>query len=197
MPPTHDKTGRTRTRSGDIMVAPLTGAMGPYRRNKIAGQFVARLIEMLESPAYRVMSLSAHRLLDRLEVELAHHGGHDNGKLPVTYSDFVKYGIERHSIAPAMREVEALGFAEVTERGRAGNAVYRTPNKFRLTYRPTASAATTDEWKKINCVEDAKLIAQVARTPIKRGRLGKRLDQKQKPVRENPRLSVGNPHPKP
>jgi hypothetical protein len=97
-------------------------------------------------------------------------GGHDNGKLPVTYADFVRYGIERHSIAPAQREVEALGFAEVTERGRAGNAEYRTPNKFRLTYRPAASAEATDEWKKINTIEDAKAIAQAARNPIRRDR---------------------------
>ena len=60
---------------------------------------------MLESPAYRVMSLSAHRLLARVEIELAHHGGHDNGALPVTYKNCVDFGIERHSIAPAQREI--------------------------------------------------------------------------------------------
>ena len=47
---------------------------------------------MLESPAYRVLSLSAHRVLARLEIEIGHHGGHDNGKLQVTYESFVQYG---------------------------------------------------------------------------------------------------------
>jgi hypothetical protein len=32
-------------------------------------------------------------------------------------------------------ELVALGFIEITERGRAGNAEWRSPNKFRLTYR--------------------------------------------------------------
>ena len=125
MPPTHDKTGRSKRTSGSILAAPPQNTTRPYRRNKIAGQFVPRLIEMIESPAYRVLSLSAHRVLDRIEIELGHHAGRDNGKLPVTYNDFVDYGMDRHSIAPAVREVEVLGFVKITEHGRAGNAEYR------------------------------------------------------------------------
>jgi hypothetical protein len=74
---------------------------------------------MLESPAYRVLSLAAHRVLSRIEIEFLHHGGKDNGKLPVTYEQFVEYGMDRASIALAIRETEALGFIEVTERGCA------------------------------------------------------------------------------
>jgi hypothetical protein len=37
----------------------------PKRRNKIDGQFNARTIKMMESPAYRALSLSAHRVMDR------------------------------------------------------------------------------------------------------------------------------------
>jgi hypothetical protein len=37
---------------------------------------------MLESPAFRVSSLACRRILDRIAVEYAHHGGNDNGKLP-------------------------------------------------------------------------------------------------------------------
>ncbi len=106
------------------------------RRNSISGQFAARLIEMIESPAFRVLSLSARRVLDRVEIELAHHGGNDNGQLPVTYDNFEAYGIHRHAVGPAIRETVALGFLEVTESGRAGNAEFRRPNLFRLTYRP-------------------------------------------------------------
>ena len=176
------------------MAAPPQTVTRPYRRNKIAGQFAARLIEMLESAAYRVLSLSAHRLLDRLEIELAHHGGHDNGRLPVTFDDFEKYGIDRHAVALAMREVEALGFIEVTERGRAGNAEYRTPNKFRITYRPADSAEATDKWKKIKTIEEAKSIALAARKPITRERPTNGTAKKQKPVGENTSFSVGIPH---
>src|SRR3974390_676531 len=101
--------------------------MGSRRRNAISGQFAARLIEMLESPAYRTLSLSARRVLDRVEIELAHHGGQDNGSLPVTYDDFQSYGIHRHAIWPAIKECVALGFLEITRQGRAGNAEFRIP----------------------------------------------------------------------
>ena len=46
------------------------GALRTNRRTKIQGQFAARTIDMLESPAFRVLGLSARRVLDRLEIEL-------------------------------------------------------------------------------------------------------------------------------
>jgi hypothetical protein len=174
--------------TGNILKSPG----GIRRRNKIAGQFSWRLIAMLESPAYAVLSLSGHRILDRLEIELGHHAGHDNGSLPVTYSDFESYGIDRHAIAPAVREVEALGFVRVTERGRAGNAEYRTPNKFALTYRPAKDGGPTDDWRKIRTIEEAEAVAHAARTPIK-----KRRRHKHFPVGVFTNFSGGNPHRKP
>lgn len=194
---THDVTGRTLKRSGDIGAAPATSTTRRYRRNKIAGQFAPRLIEMIESPAFRVLSLSARRILDRLEIELAHHAGRDNGKLPVTFADCVEYGIERHAVAPAMREVEALGFAQVTERGRAGNAEHRTPNLFRLTYRPTEAQGATDEWRLIKSIDEAKALAVAARKPIKaKPRHRKNGAAENFPVRENPPDQCGKPPPK-
>jgi hypothetical protein len=79
--------------------------------------FAWRLIEMIESPAYRILSLYGHRALSRIEMELAHHGGRDNGRLPVTFQNFREYGIRRDNIGPAIREIEALGFIKVVERG--------------------------------------------------------------------------------
>ena len=134
------------------------------RRASIGGQFAPRLIEMLESFAFRVLSLSARRVLDRVEIEMAHHGGTDNGRLPVTYSD-LKYGIERHAIGPAIREAVALGFLEVTERGRAGNAEFRSPNLFRLTYRHGKGVLGdgTHEWRRVQSREQAVEVARLAR----------------------------------
>ena len=133
------------------------------RRTTIGGQFAWRLIEMLESPAYRVLSLSGRRILDRLEIELAHHGGDGNGRLATTYEHFEEYGMDRDCIAPAIRECVALGFLEVTEQGRAGNREHRRPNRFRLTYRPMARANSTDEWRKIDTVEEAQEVARNSR----------------------------------
>jgi hypothetical protein len=135
------------------------------RRNRLSEQFAPRPIRMLESPAYRVLSLGAHRVLARIEVELAHHGGRDNGKLPVTFDQLVEYGLDRHAIAPATRELEALGFIEMTERGRAGNAEWRRPNKFRLTYSYVERAKPTNEWERIKTDEEAEMIAKAARRP--------------------------------
>jgi hypothetical protein len=134
------------------------------RKNWIGEQFAPRTIRMLRSPAYCVLSLSARRVLDRIEIEMADHGGTDNGKLPVTYDDFEQYGIHRHAIGPAIREVVALGFIEITEHGRAGNAEWRKPNLFRLTYRQTKYEPTND-WEKIKTPEEAEALAKAARVP--------------------------------
>jgi hypothetical protein len=138
--------------------------VAPKQRNRIDGQFNARLIEMMESPAYRVLSLSARRVLDRIKVELAHHGGNDNGKLPVTYEHFMEYGIDRHAIAPAIRELEALGFIEMTQRGRPSAGEFRSPNLFRLTcVNCKSSPNPTHEWRRVADIETAEALARFAR----------------------------------
>jgi DNA-binding transcriptional MocR family regulator len=124
-------------------------------RYKIPGQFAWRTIAMLRSPPYRLLSLSARRCLDRIEIELARHGGQDNGKLPVTFANFEEYGVRRHSIAAALRELEAVGFIEMTP-GRSGNGEFRQANLFRLTYRPSSHGKPTDEWRAIATTEEAK-----------------------------------------
>jgi hypothetical protein len=151
----------------------MKAAMGKRRRHtQFAGQWAGREIEMLESYAYRALSLGAHRVLSRIEIELAHHGGKDNGKLPVTYDDFQRYGIDRHAIGPAVRELVALGFIEITDPGRAGNREFRRPARYRLTYRPTKDDWPTNEWKSITTKEQADRVAKRARSEKKplRGR---------------------------
>jgi hypothetical protein len=147
-----------------------TGKRKTHRHAKISGQFAPRLVEMLRSPAYRVLSVSAHRVLARIEIELADHGGNDNGRLPVTFDDFEEFGIERHSIAPAIRECCALGFIEITAAGRAGNAEFRTPNLFRIAYRNSENLLGdgSHEWRAIETMEQALTLARAARNPTKR-----------------------------
>ena len=151
-----------------------TGHRFGNRRTQIGGQFAPHTINMLRSPAWRVLSLSARRVLDRVEIEFADHGGTENGELPVTYDDFEEYGVHRHAIAPAIREAVALGFLQVTEQGRAGNAEYRKPNLFRLTYRHTHNAPPTDDWKLISTDLEATNRAKTARSPRTFSSVGKR-----------------------
>jgi hypothetical protein len=139
---------------------------GMKRRNRISGNFSPRLIEMLESPAYRALSLSAHRVISRIEIELAHHGGNDNGRLPVTKHHFIDYGISGRLVAPAIREAEALGFIRVTEHGRGGNAEQRRPNKFYLTFahsRDSRAEPPSNDWRKVANTGEAEAIATAAR----------------------------------
>jgi hypothetical protein len=123
---------------------------------------------MLESPAYRVLSVSAHRALSRIEIEHAHHGGSDNGKLPITFEQFKEYGMDRDAVAPALRELEALGLIEITERGCAGNAGYRRPSHYRLTYRDSEGVRGdgTHDWRRVKTVQEAiRIAAEARKTP--------------------------------
>jgi hypothetical protein len=134
------------------------------RRHKIDGQFAPRTIVMLRSPAFRALSLSGHRILARIEIELANHGGRDNAKLPVTFANFEKFGIgNRHAIARGIREACALGFVELTRPGRAGNGEFRISNLFRLTYLPAHGKGPTHEWRRLRTIEEAEGIAREAR----------------------------------
>ena len=105
--------------------------------NKISGQLAARSIEMMESPAlsrpqpvgsslYRASKWSSLTTADRTM-----------GKLPVTFDDFVAYGMHRTAIGPALAELESLGFIEITDQGKMARAAeYRRPKKFLLLSRP-------------------------------------------------------------
>jgi hypothetical protein len=177
---------------------------GRRRRNSIASAFASHRIEMLSSPAWRVLSLSARRALDRVAMELAHHGGHIGGGLPVTFADFQDYGIERHAIAPAIREVVALGFLRILRPGRAGNAEFRRATLYRPTYLQIIEGEPTDELRRITSLAEAKAKAKEARaaqsprrnkTPVRKipptPLREIRTENDNAPVREAPPLPVG------
>jgi hypothetical protein len=168
------------------------------RRSKTCEQWVSHPIAMLESPAYRTLSQAAHKVIARIEIELGHHGGNDNGRLPVTTEHFVEYGLHRSSVAPAIREAEALGFIRVTEHGRGGNAEHRRPNLFFLTFanwRGSKAEPPPHDWRKVKTLEDAERIAAEARNAkdrnaVKNGRSAwkkrkERQIEKDFPVRKN------------
>lgn len=133
------------------------------KRPKIKGPYIVRTSRMLASPAFGALSLTGHRILARIEIELCRHGGKDNGTLIITYKDFERYGIHHRAIGPGLRELEALGFIEIVQRGRGGNADHRRPHMFRLAYLPTDNEPATDEWEQIETVKEAEEIATQAR----------------------------------
>lgn len=88
---------------------------------------------VFESPALPVLSKSALVCLFRIMLEYLRHGGKDNGQLPITYKQFEEYGVHKDAIGPALCELEALGFIKI-RRGRGGNAEFRHPSLFWITF---------------------------------------------------------------
>jgi hypothetical protein len=148
------------------------------RKSNLSSQWSARPLELMESPAYRVLSRAAHLAMSRIEIEQRHHGGRDDGRLPVTFQDFVDYGIHHSSVTPALRELQAVGIIRVTQRGRAGNAEHRSPNLFFLTFaneRDGTKSPPPHDWRKVETIEQAEQLvraARVAKDPqaVERGR---------------------------
>jgi hypothetical protein len=131
-------------------------------KHKLNGAWVAHRVAMLKSPAYQMLGLHARRILDRIEIEHMDHAGKDNGRLIVPYDDLIERGgVGRRFIAPALRELVALGFTEI-KAGCGGNGEFRAPNVYRLTYLET-DRAPTDEWKRITSIREARTVRSQAR----------------------------------
>jgi hypothetical protein len=129
------------------------------------GFFIQIPIEMLESPARRVLSRAALMILTRLEIEYSRHKRRTNGNLIVTFDDFVEFGIHRQAIKPALRELETLGFIKIRY-GSAGNASGHRPNVYRITYFSDADGnPPTDEWRTVTTMAEAAAVAVAARQP--------------------------------
>ena len=147
---------KTRNRSGQ---------RAGMSKMRFEGLFAGRTITMLESPAYKVLSLSAHQILARLEIELHRHGGkpEENGRL-VHLRGFCRLREQQKRNSPAIRELTELGFIQVMRQGSAGNAEHRQATLYLLTYYWTGSdARLIDRWKRIQTDEEAETVAKAAR----------------------------------
>jgi hypothetical protein len=143
-----------------------SGQKGGASKMHFDETYIRRKFSMLASPPYMALSLSARRAMDRLEIELGKHKGkpEENGNLVCTFDDFAEYGLTRHAIAPAIRELVALGFIRVTRKGSAGNESHRQPTMYLITYQFSGSnIILEDGWKRIQTIEEAEAVAKRAR----------------------------------
>lgn len=111
---------------------------------------------LLTSAAWRQRSINCARLIDYLLIRHIGSAGMDNGLLPATYDELVKFGITRRLIGSAIQEAEEKGLIVVERRGRKS----RTENyysTYRLTFFATLDKtaggeeiwrASTDEWER-------------------------------------------------
>jgi hypothetical protein len=161
------------------------------KKNKIASAWVAHSLELRKSPAWRYLPDNARRLLGRLELEHMEHGGADNGRLIVTYSDWVEDGLRRASIFLAIQQSVELGFLEVTHEGGRSISEFRWPSHYRLTYvvNRENKPERTDEWRRIATDSEAESALARAEELVKAHRIQARANI-QKAGRENVTAAV-------
>ena len=116
-------------------------------------------LSMMESEAWRAMSGNARLVVDRIKIEHMHHGGTENGNLPVTYDNFEDYGVRRKSISQAIKQAQALGFIDVIEKGQKSYGASRRPALYGLTSLPRSDRTpASNRWKLIKTNEQVKAI---------------------------------------
>ena len=146
--------------------------MSPKRRNQINEQFSARLISMLESPAYRALSRASRLVISRIEVELARHGGNDNGRLPARPTSSSSSGCTVVRSPPPYGKPRRLDLSASPNAGVVGTRNTEAPNKFFLTFaygRTSRQEPPTHDWRRIESLKrPSKYYGQHAltRTPM-------------------------------
>jgi hypothetical protein len=86
--------------------------------------------EILESGAWRSLSINARRFIDFLLIEHMKHGGRKNGQLLAPRRQLEQAGIGSHFVSAAIEETVSRGFVLV-KRGRG-----RQPNIYAITWLP-------------------------------------------------------------
>jgi hypothetical protein len=156
-------------------------ASSKYRKVKRVPKgenFVQLTLAFLESEALKGLSLTAERALRRLMVEHLRHGGRDNGRLDVSYGQFVAAGCTRRCISSALQELTKRGLVKVIETGEWRGKTSR----YELTFLNT-EWKPSNEWKRFKGGIDAQ------------GRLGHRSRASETPVPPSTRAS-GTPVPR-
>jgi hypothetical protein len=96
---------------------------------------------MLQSAAWRSLTLNARRFIDFLLIEHMRHAGTANGDLFATYDQLNKFGINKKQIRDAIARAERVGLVDTRKGAR------RMATRYTLTWLPVSNAPPTDRWK--------------------------------------------------
>jgi hypothetical protein len=114
--------------------------------------------EMYESVAFQ--ELVRHRVarivVDRVAYEHLRHSGRENGRLKITFNNFIAWGMSRSSVGDAVAIAQALGFIRLVKRGRASFGDLRYPSEYAVTWQTIGSDIPTNPWRRIWSKEVAK-----------------------------------------
>lgn len=103
--------------------------------------------KLMSSIAFRSLSTNAFKGLFRVIIEHNAHAALENGKLVVTHSQFIEYGVTGEYVGDAIDELEYKGLVLI-RRGRAGAGTAH-PNVFTLTFvGDYEGAAATNDWRR-------------------------------------------------
>ncbi len=142
-----------------------------FNRPPKGERFVWETEEMLCSPAFRVLSLNARRVLDRLRLEHMAHCGAMNGKLICPYGDLERWGVRRNKIRKALEELISLGVVVQTYHGGKSSGAARNASRYWLAWLPDLEGRPAPNgWKRFKDLEQAR--AAVSK-PLKADRLRK------------------------
>jgi hypothetical protein len=138
-----NRTGR----SSGILSKHESRLVGPPQDGE-SWAFIPRAL--LDSAAWRGLSIHCRRFIDFLMIEHCNHAGQENGRLQATYDQLTRNGISRKRIRGAIKEAVERGLVEVTLKGGLyGIENCKTPSRYRLTWIGTLNPEShrTNEWK--------------------------------------------------
>jgi hypothetical protein len=145
--------------------------------------------EMLDSAAWRVLTGNAMKVVLRIALEHLRHGGVENGLLPVTYQDFVRWGVRRNAIREAILVAINLGWIDKTSTGEVPwHGDIRKPSTFALTWLPQHNGApASNRWTRIKCDADAKAAIRASKAELAQLRRLPAFFNRQKKPRPTPK----------
>jgi hypothetical protein len=106
------------------------------------------------------MGINERRIIDRLLIEHMRHAGTMNGQLRVSHRQFIKWGVTKNAVAPAVHGLETRGLVTITPAKSDGNI--RGFYTYRLTFLPADYKEPTNEWRRFRVpsqdIEDARTL---------------------------------------
>ena len=95
---------------------------------KARGEAFAKLPrDLLESTAWRSLSIHARRLIDFLLIEHMRHRGRENGRLLAPRRQLIAFGVHAHFVSAAIEETERVGLVDCKRGvGRAPASLWRS-----------------------------------------------------------------------
>jgi hypothetical protein len=132
-------------RTGRSTLIPASRRDQKASRPPVGEPWVWLTRELLSSDAWRTMSINERRIIDLLLIENMNHAGTSNGLLRISHRQFIRSGVTKNAVAPAIRGLEQRGL--VRHDAAATDGSIRGYYMYRLTFLPACYKAPSDEWR--------------------------------------------------